>query len=1184
MLFYRKILFGCFLVSLLAGAPLIGQAATIAELQAKVASLLAEIAQLTSVKAKNSSATISGGLKLKSSLHLGSTDGKTAGQVSLLQQFLKEQGLYTGPVGGTVGPNTEKAIKEFQKRNGIVYFGNYLTTGYGATGPKTRAKILEVSRLNKNVSLESSPAASVSAGGGGGSGGGSGRTTTLQDQPASLSGVPVATSYSGPPTQISEIDSAPISNTTPPESSQVEVGQTINNLTAAISISAGASWKNLSKSTYFPTSATTQKTTGVSYTTNYRGYAPLPVFFEAWQSSPKEKIAEYEWTFNDPNSYGQNPNIFRGMNSAHVFEKPGTYNVTLRVRDQAGNYSAPVTERVVVLPRDGAEYWVDAVSGSDQNSGSKNAPWKTFDRVLDYVAANRFSPGDTVYFKRGQIFSVTKSIGAQGQLKNVLFTAEPGSGTKPLIQFSGQGIVPHFLRRTGAGLGYVAFTDLDFSFVSPNGSPFVNQTGGGEGEGLIGLYGDNARAQNILLLRVKAYNPKQSVLLFSTAVPYASDIFIVDSFIGDLSIKDYGDTRIFGSMSRLAVLNSDFDLSGNHVFYLQSVDKAVFSGNHFSRVAFGRTALRITGFNPPYPANNILVANNIFDGWIDPRTNNDDHNNGREVFNGGGNSFNYLLVEFAANAPDKDKLINNLVFERNIIRNAQQCLSLADIQGGIIRNNLFINCDQALSIGMFRQWDRFPSRDIVINNNSFLSAKGTPFKIYSFAGSATYPATQYQHQNISLFNNLFYQEKFGSTDRWLFIPDRPLILNTFKSDNNIFYSPVSVRPFLIGSRPVLDWAAWQKMGFDLSGTTTNPKLAGGFPRLGGYSSGHPTLTEGASEISSLISGLRPSAGSPAIDGGRNIGTAFGLNDYSGQNRIQSRQVDIGALESSFSRAEISQPAMNQDGNLSVATTSSSGNAATTNNNQTTGGTTGNTASVPTTVDLSAGLVVYYSFDNFSGQGVGDTVSGKIASCGSVCPSSLGGMVGQALSFNGTSTYLKIDNDTSLNPVKNFSISLWLKADNWSGGNRRIIQKGATDNQYRLTEQSGSLLFELKGVSSVTAPLPSTGSWHHLVAVYDGVNIKIYQDGVLVNKRGASGNPLVSGDPLYIGTKTSASPAGDYFSGQLDEIRLYNRALTENEIRTLAGKPILGGFISNQAAATRDVLLKIIKEIKDFFAQ
>lgn len=87
-------------------------------------------------------------LILTNTLYIGIYDAITAGEVSKVQEFLRDQGDFTYPdITGYFGPITEAAVKQFQAREGIVFSGTRFTTGYGQVGPLTRARIAEVSAV-----------------------------------------------------------------------------------------------------------------------------------------------------------------------------------------------------------------------------------------------------------------------------------------------------------------------------------------------------------------------------------------------------------------------------------------------------------------------------------------------------------------------------------------------------------------------------------------------------------------------------------------------------------------------------------------------------------------------------------------------------------------------------------------------------------------------------------------------------------------------------------------------------------------------------------------------------------------------------------------------------------------------------------------------------------------------------
>jgi hypothetical protein len=78
----------------------------------------------------------------------------------------------------------------------------------------------------------------------------------------------------------------------------------------------------------------------------------------------------------------------------------------------------------------------------------------------------------------------------------------------------------------------------------------------------------------------------------------------------------------------------------------------------------------------------------------------------------------------------------------------------------------------------------------------------------------------------------------------------------------------------------------------------------------------------------------------------------------------------------------------------------------------------------------------------------------------------------------------------------------------------------------------------------TTPL-TANTWTHLALTYDGTTLRSYVNGVQVSSRAQTGNIVTSTNPLQIG---GDSIYGQYFRGKLDEIRVYNIALTQSQIQ------------------------------------
>ncbi len=162
---------------------------------------------------------------------------------------------------------------------------------------------------------------------------------------------------------------------------------------------------------------------------------------------------------------------------------------------------------------------------------------------------------------------------------------------------------------------------------------------------------------------------------------------------------------------------------------------------------------------------------------------------------------------------------------------------------------------------------------------------------------------------------------------------------------------------------------------------------------------------------------------------------------------------------------------------------------------------------------------------------------------------------KSLYFNGSGYVEVVPNGSASSPnlynlTDEISLSAWIKPDDW-GGNRRIMQKGNSDNQYRLLAENGGLVFEIYAIGRITTELPSTGVWHHIAGTYDGSVMKLFVDGVEMVRAYASGSINITNDNLFIATKNSGAPASDHFKGYLDDIRVYSVGLSEAQVRQLA---------------------------------
>jgi hypothetical protein len=168
-----------------------------------------------------------------------------------------------------------------------------------------------------------------------------------------------------------------------------------------------------------------------------------------------------------------------------------------------------------------------------------------------------------------------------------------------------------------------------------------------------------------------------------------------------------------------------------------------------------------------------------------------------------------------------------------------------------------------------------------------------------------------------------------------------------------------------------------------------------------------------------------------------------------------------------------------------------------------------------------------------------------------------GGCGQALVFDGTDDYVSIPFSSENHPEKQISVSTWFYVDSYYP---QVLISSYDEGGYRLGFDDGSDLWwtiNLEGSGDVSIPVQHEGitlsQWHHVVATYDGKTSKIYLDGILRNEVNASG-PIHYEYQNYVMLGADAGPSNtpdsdcpQYFGGGLDEVKIYDTALTYSQV-------------------------------------
>jgi len=215
------------------------------------------------------------------------------------------------------------------------------------------------------------------------------------------------------------------------------------------------------------------------------------------------------------------------------------------------------------------------------------------------------------------------------------------------------------------------------------------------------------------------------------------------------------------------------------------------------------------------------------------------------------------------------------------------------------------------------------------------------------------------------------------------------------------------------------------------------------------------------------------------------------------------------------------------------------------------------------LDITTGLVAYWKFDESSGSIAYDSVGGYDGTLNGN-PQWVPGKFGGALQFDGDGDFVT----TPLNQLGAQTISLWFNVDNIAES------KGTLISTHEKDDNTGNLAIAVStyncGVSVVCIDPGSSTSWwdparlcsgplyefndnnwHHLAFTHDGSgNYKLFIDSVL--KDTYSGSPLTDIRPYVFGRHEppNFNPSYYWYKGALDEVRIYNRALSESDIQEL----------------------------------
>ncbi len=199
------------------------------------------------------------------------------------------------------------------------------------------------------------------------------------------------------------------------------------------------------------------------------------------------------------------------------------------------------------------------------------------------------------------------------------------------------------------------------------------------------------------------------------------------------------------------------------------------------------------------------------------------------------------------------------------------------------------------------------------------------------------------------------------------------------------------------------------------------------------------------------------------------------------------------------------------------------------------------------------LVAYYPFDGNANDASGHGNNGTVRSA--ILVADRRGTPNSAYLFDGSTNYIDVPNSASLNFQQSTTINFWMKIGAFYEREQYPISHGNWENRLKVSISNRRARWTVKttlGTKDVdTETELLTNTWYNITALYSGSDFEIYLDGELDGFTSWSGTILPTTIALTIGQVLPGNQSYN-FNGVLDDMRMYNYALSVDSIQALAG--------------------------------
>jgi hypothetical protein len=783
-------------------------------------------------------------------------------------------------------------------------------------------------------------------------------------------------------------------------------------------------------------------------------------------------------------------------------------------------------------------YYVDATGGNDNYNGlypdyqgGSDGPWKTWNKVR----GRTYSAGDTIRFRRDEVWNditYAWTMDDSGEPGNYITIEDYDTGNKPVWDLEKELQGSTWTEETGEGSNIWSTsytTTVKRVRLDGQDSYPASSASGIDGVDYLWYWGSSR------LYIYSAQNPNNEYTnIKATDDSCLAFRFQGCSYVKIRNIEIHGGVRAIDFRNGVGYDESNIIIEYCDIWYfyngiIADKDAGGTANNVTIQYCDIDTKLNLISKNVPYARRgvyeNIKLENECDDWHI--------HNNNLS------NSGHNILAITSQGSPGQG--CNNNIVEYNTFDSSESVYSRAFSTDGVdgkCTNNIYrYNIEKNCNVR-----DQLGGNDNEFYYNLIYGRTENPATDYSDNSEGVYLDLVGSGicDGVKVYNNVFY-DIFNEAIS-ISACSNALIKNNIVMDAGQGGDQPNIAVYLKSSAGAGNVISDNEFYDTDTSTVINYKGSKCTPAYA--DANHPEFSNNINSDPKFINApnkdFRLQPDSPCIDAGTNVGLTL---DFEGNSVPQGSAPEIGAYEYAGAPPSCAGTCRPNPCDTYIDCSPASGTC-----------TSGYCCS-GTCNGGASGLVTLYHFDENSDFTAGDS-SGN-GNDGTIHGASwTNGISGYALEFDGSGDYVDCGEDASLKITTNITVSAWILPNALENSDKFVSNfgyvGGGSSTGYELAMDSATdARFRVRDTSVVYDISSFAGNWTHLVGTNDGSYSRFYVNGVEVDSNPV-GNPLAATYGLRIGMHGQSG--GGWFNGTIDEVRIYNRALTQEEILELYSNP------------------------------